>query len=219
MKKLFFYLILLFFVVFSVTAGGQTEGSAAVPQSVDGTVEYFDGNVTVDGVQADFGMKVGYGAIVKTGADSYCEIVFDSKNIFRIMESTVAEIRLNVEAPEIQIEKGAFAALFTKLEKLTSNESLKVRTQTTVASIRGTAFFVKVLDPETTYVCLCNGELDLAEDDGSNAGTYSSGHHTAVYFKEADGETEVTDAPMLYHNDEDMDSLAKHIGEKINWYY
>ena len=37
------------------------------------------------------------------------------------MESTIAEIRLSVENPEITVQKGAFAALFSKLEALTSD--------------------------------------------------------------------------------------------------
>ena len=217
MKNYVLIFILLFIIPFAVTAGGQAE--AVMPVSIDGIIEYYDGDVTVDNVPAEFGMKVKYGVVVKTGADSYCEVVFEGKNIFRIMESTIAEIRISAEAPEIQLEKGAVAALFNKLDALTSNEPFRVKTQTTVASVRGTAFFIKTIDTSTTYVCLCNGELELAEGDGNNAGDYSSGHHTAVYFKEADGITEVLEAPMLYHSDEDMESLADHIDEKIYWYY
>ena len=217
MKNSIIVLILFLLIPFTVSAGGQTEES--VPMSVDGVVEYFDGEVFVNEVPAEFGMVVPYGAVVKTGSDSYCEVIFENKNIFRIMESTIAEIRLSVENPEITVQKGAFAALFSKLEALTSDEPFKIRTQSMVASVRGTAFFVKVLTENNSYICLCNGELEIAGAGGEQADEYSSGHHTAMYFRNTDGTTKITEAPMLYHSDEDMDQLARHIGEKINWYY
>ena len=167
---------------------------------------------------AEFGMKVPFGSTLITGADSYCEVVFGGSNIFRIMESTVAEIKLSVKSPEITIKKGAFAALFTKLTAFTSDEPFKVKTQSTVASIRGTAFFIKVVDPDSTYVCICNGELVVSEPNGLNPADYSSGHHKASWFNNEGGKIKVSTAPLLYHNDDDMESLASHIDEEIPWY-
>ena len=68
------------------------------------TVSDFDAkqySVTINNEPADFGMKVPYGSIIKTGAEAYCEIVFENKNVFRIMKSTVVNIKLSIDAPEI----------------------------------------------------------------------------------------------------------------------
>ncbi|MBI9107410.1 MAG: FecR domain-containing protein [Spirochaetales bacterium] len=217
MKKriLFITLILLFpMLIFS---GGQSEAVSEV--AVTAVVEYFDGDVTINDESADFGMKVPFGAVVTTGPGSYCEIVFNRKNIFRIQESTIAEIRLSPSSPEITIKKGTFAALFTKLEALTMDEPFKIRTQTAVAGVRGTAFFVKALDADNTYICICNGELEVTDTEADSREVIESGHHKAIYFRNVNGETVVDNAPMLYHTDEDMEALAFHIDEKIKWYY
>ena len=124
MKKYGLFLILFLIVSMTAYSAGQSEVSAAVP-FVDGIVEYLEGDVTVNDVPAEFGMKVPYGAVIKTAPASYCEVVFDCNNIFRIMESTIAEIKLSADSPEIRIEKGAFAALFTKLTAFTSDVPLK----------------------------------------------------------------------------------------------
>ncbi len=216
MKKLSLFIAVLSVLPALLFAGGKTEVSG-VPAMVDGVIEYLEGSVTVNNETADFGMKIPYGAIVKTGPESYCEIVFDSKNLFRVMGSTVATIKLSVNDPEILIEKGALGAFFAKLDSFKSDEPFKIRTQTTLAGIRGTAFFVKAVDAETTYVCICNGEIELSESDGSNSADFSSGHHKAAWYRGKEGDIEISSAPLLYHNDEDMNKLADRIGEKIPW--
>lgn len=222
MKKLTLVLIISLLIPFLISAGGQSEDSSTVStagSSADGRIEYLEGEVLVNGAAADFGTAVPYGAVVKTGTDSYCEVVFDGKNIFRIMESTVVTVMISAGSSEIDIEQGAFAALFTKLETFTSDEPFKIRTGTTLAGVRGTAFFIKVEDPDTTYVCICNGELQLSEPDGGNSENVSSGHHKAARYKNVDGSMEISSAPLLYHTDEDMEALAARIEETIPWDY
>ena len=212
-KNLFLALMLISSVL--LFAGGSREEPAAVT----GVVEYFDGEVLVNGEPADFGTPVEFGAIVETGEASYCEIVFDQKNIFRVMESTIAEVRLAPANPEILIKKGSFAAFFSKLAILTREEPLRVRTQTAIAGVRGTAFFVKIVDDDTTYVCICNGELDMEYPDGSDAGAISSGHHKAYYYRRSGDDVRIESAPLLYHDDKGMEALADRIGERVGWYY
>ena len=217
MKKTAGIFIFLLFVPLILSAGGQVEADTG--QTVTGVVEYLDGEVSINGEPADFGMKVPYGATVKTGAESYCEIVFEDRNIFRIQELTVAEIKLSTSKPEITVSQGSFAALFTKLDALTSDDYFKVRTGIAAAGVRGTAFFVKVINPEKTYICICNGDLLLSDPEGNSPENLSSGHHKAVYYEMKDGRLSSTAAPLLYHADEDMEKLASHIKETIPWYY
>jgi hypothetical protein len=215
-KKLFLLLIILI-VPFLCFASGAAEPA---PENLfTGVVEYLEGVVTVNGSTADFGTPVHSGSIVETGEGSYCEVVFADKNIFRVQESTIAEIKLAAGDSEIKVEKGGVAALFSKLDALTGDDYFEVRTGITTAGVRGTAFFIKVIDPDTTYICICNGELDVSEPSGRNSAKISSGHHKAFYYRGADGKIEVSSAPMIFHTDEDMELLADRINEKINWYY
>ena len=224
MKKILLILTVLGIAAGVYAEGQQEEAAAAASAPVVGVVEYLDGDVLIDGVQADFGMKVGYGAVVETGVDSYCEIKFDGKNVFRLRESTIAEIKLSVEQPEIAVKKGTFAAVFNKLEKLTTGQPFKVRTQTTVAGVRGTAFFVKAIDENNTYICICNGELAIGLTDGTEMDdpdmkTMKSGYHLAYYHRRVNGETVIEKASLEHHTNEEMEMLADHIGDNIEWYY
>ena len=215
-KSLLFLLIILTAPVLLFAAG---EAEPAPEKLFTGIVEYLEGDVTVNGSRADFGTAVPSGSIIETGEGSYCEVVFADKNIFRVQESAIVEIKLAKGDSEINVKKGAVAALFGKLDALTGDDYFEVRTGTTTAGVRGTAFFIKAIDAGNTYVCICNGELDVSEPSGRNSGKISSGHHKAYYYKDLDGKIEVSQAPLLYHNDEEMESLADRIDEKINWYY
>ena len=217
MKKNIILIFLFIICPILLFAGGQSEaGPSAL---VTGVVEYYDGEVTVNDQPVEFGMKVPFGAVVTTGPESYCEIVFDRKNVFRIQESTIAEIKLAPVNPEITIKKGAFAALFNKLEALTSDEPFKVRTQTATAGVRGTAFYVKVLDDNNTYICICNGELDVEVPGAKDSELIAAGHHNSYYYRNIDGVIKTEPAPMLYHDDDDMEALGDSIDENIKWYY
>ncbi len=96
-------------------------------------------------------------------------------------------------------------------------KSFYVRTATATAGVRGTSFFMKVEDPTTTYVCLCNGVLRL--DDGTQVTglDLEAAHHASYRVINKDGTPTLEKAPMLYHDDASMQSLASKIGYTIDW--
>lgn len=54
-----------------------------------------EGEVLVDGVEAVIGQEVIPGATIRTGVDSYCDVVFQGNNVFRLRpESTLV---LNID--------------------------------------------------------------------------------------------------------------------------
>ena len=86
-----------------------------------------------------------------------------------------------------------------------------------MAGVRGTCFFVKVEDDNSTYVCCCNGSLHLEGVVGEFSKNIAGSHHREVRVTRAGGETEVSSAPLLYHTDEDVEAIAAKIGETIDW--
>ncbi len=179
-------------------------------------IEYFEGDVTINGEPASFGADVPYGAVISTGTDSYCEIIFNTKNIFRVMESTVTSVNLSAESPEIAIRQGAIAAVFNKLDRLT-REKIRISTPAAAAGIRGTVFFVKSIDQNNSYVCACNGDLSVSDNNQAMVRELSSKHHAALYFIKEGGETQITSAPLLFHSDALMEEIAEKIDEYIVW--
>jgi hypothetical protein len=155
---------------------------------------------------------------VRTGRRAYCEIVFGGRNIFRIQAESVAVVDLGAGRGSISLQQGALAAVFYKLQRLGAEEAtIRLDTPTTVAGVRGTVFFIKVESPESTYVCTCNGILRLTDLQETIRRLVRSDNHKAYRFLQADGETKVRSAPLLYHNSASMNTLARRIRVSIPW--
>jgi hypothetical protein len=190
----------------------QTSGRGGL-----GVVEFLDGDVKINGVPADFGQVVEYGDWAQTGPDSSVDIVFDGANVFRLGENTVASIEIGTARQSVDLKHGSFAAVFDRLRTLSGRGTFDVRTPTVVGGVRGTSFFVRVVDSATTYVCTCNGtlELDALGSDGSFLETAAA--HSAHYFRETDGTVDVEAAPMSFHSSDSLNKVADIIDVTVPW--
>jgi hypothetical protein len=182
-----------------------------------GRIEYLEGFVEVNGSLVDIGETVQSGDIVRTDAGAYAEIVFNGRNIFRIGESTRAVLRLGSERPGIDLNQGSFTAVFERLRRIGGdNPDFEVRTPTAVGGVRGTSFFVKVEGPDSTYVCACNGELQVPLEESTSLNIVGT-HHRAYRFVKGEDGVVASSAALLYHGDDDLDSLAEKIDHTIPW--
>jgi hypothetical protein len=179
-----------------------------------GRIVYIEGNVSVDGQPGVEGLPVAAGMTIETEGDSYCEIVFAEKNVFRIGAETIVVIAPDAGA-DIQIKRGTLAAVFGKLNG-NRGDRFYVRSESAVLGVRGTEFFVNVLSDNNTYVCICNGRLGIRQKGLLTE--LESKHHKARYFKKAGGKPVVEEAPLLYHDDELMESVASRVGINLYWY-
>jgi hypothetical protein len=198
-----------------VWAGGTGENGPASPK---GTIEYLEGEVLLDGAPAEIGQEVPPGATIETAGASYCEVVFAGRNIFRIEPLTVARIEIEERRGTIDLEQGSLAAVFHKLQRIRSGSGgFQLSTPTAVAGIRGTVFYVRVEDPDNTYICTCNGATRLADVGGTFRRYVRSDRHKALRFSREGDRIEATPAPLLYHDNAGMDALASRIGVRIPW--
>ncbi len=79
---------------------------------------------------------------IKTGADSFCDILMPGRGNFRIVDNTIVSInKLKKQVEEIKVKKGK--VLFTISTKLKGDESFKVESDVAVAAVRGTEFVVE----------------------------------------------------------------------------
>ena len=202
-------LAVLMMAVLSGAAFAQTATASR------GVVEYLDGDVHINGVPADFGQRVYRGDWVQTGPDSHVDIVFDRLNIFRLGENTVAVLDIGAVRQEVDLKIGTFAAVLNRVSGAAGG-GFNVRTPTTVAGVRGTSFFVRVIDSSTTYQCTCNGSVHLHPDDGDEF-VETATEHSAYLFTETDGVVSVRSAAELYHSSTSLNELAAEIGVTIPW--
>ena len=212
---------LVIFASWGVDAGGQSEavpdsaGESSVTETVTPRIEYLEGEVSVDGVPAEIGASIPAGARISTGADGMVDIVFGSGNALRIEEDTLLTLDLQDPAEGIDISRGTIAAVFEGLQSLGTgpDDTFRVRAPTTVAGVRGTVFFVKIENPQSTYVCTCHGELEFVDDNL----VVRAARHDATRFIADNGEVRVEDALDLYHDSQSLNAVADIVGVTIAW--
>jgi hypothetical protein len=95
---------------------------------------------------------------------------------------------------------------------------MTVRTPSTVAGVRGTSFYLDVYSDDSSYFCLCNGELQMTDNTGKNITHLVSNNHKALNFiKRPDGFVRVEEAGLKEHDSAEMEILAEKIGFTIDW--
>ncbi len=196
----------------------------------EGKVILTVGSVLVDGAPAAVDAAVKADSAVKTGKDSICEIVFNGKNILHILENTSLKLDMQARKKGIKIESGGLEAVVKNLGRTKDGKPVpfEVETQTAVAAVRGTTFYIRVADSSNTILCDCNGVIDLANPGMTNERTVESRHHTPFVFSSDKKGMNFKQLKIKYkndmelkkkagHNDRDMNELAAKIGVKIDW--
>jgi hypothetical protein len=204
-------------VVFLVVASAfsfaqQGQAGARVP-----TVTYLEGTVTIDGATANIGDTVPLGATVTTSAGSLVDIEFNTRNAIRLGENTTLVFNPNNLQTGSELRRGALTLVLKKLTNGATGQGFMVRTPSAAAGVRGTSFFMKVESPTSTYVCACNGVVQVFGSDGQPTRELAGSHHKAVHIDTSGSAPQVTDAPRLYHTDADLEGVASAIGFKIDW--
>ncbi|MFP4408656.1 MAG: FecR domain-containing protein [Spirochaetaceae bacterium] len=217
----FAILVVSIFLPSSVHARGSDEGVDTQPGEItEGRLDYFEGDVTVNGEAAELGLKVRTGDIVTTGVASVADIIFGERNIFRLQEETSATLTLDPSRQGVRLERGTFAAVFDELVSAGTREEDRflLETSTAVAGVRGTTFFVKVEHEDSTFVCTCHGSLFLDPADGPSPFTVTNYRHKAYRFRRSDDQVVVVEPETdLYHTSDDLNRLADRIGVTIPW--
>ena len=165
MKKAAVYVLVFSFVLF-----GQGCKKKAEDVAREGLVNFLGGEVFIikkDGrVAAKVGDVVKQGMKVETGRKSFVDIYF-GENAVKVLESTVIEVKqliTNVkssgEQTELFVEKGQVLSRISK--KLSKEDSYKITTPTTVASVRGTDFMVSEEGGRGKVACL-DGKVAVKE--------------------------------------------------------
>lgn len=203
-------LIIIAIVVSLVAGCSKTAG-------IDATIIALGGEVTLNGAKPSLGSKIAFGDAIETGEKSFCEIVVKDKNVFRMGASTRLVFRVSADSNILQLDRGWFAGITRKL--FTKQQRYLVKTPTVTAGVRGTSYCIKVEKPESTYFCVCNGTIDLADNSAQPGELVTAAHHMGRRFsREKDGRIAIDKNPgMLYHDDAGLEALAKKIGETIDW--
>jgi len=201
-------LILLTFI--SCSDSGLLSGG-----STAGEIQYMEGIVTVNGQAAEIGLDVMDGDTVVTGPNSYVEIKFGEYRILKADENS--HLVLNAEEKTFKLNSGALAVVQSKARWFSRKKPWMVETPTMMAAVRGTVYYTKVESPNSVYFCLCNGKIHLEDSEGDSFVDMKAAHHKAVRFIRTDSGMVYQEAPMIYHTDELMESVADIVSVPIDW--
>jgi hypothetical protein len=130
---------------------------ADVDRQVAGTVTFMIGDVFVsstgtDWVTADFDIEIYKGDLIKTGAESRCEITLEDGSIVRMEENSSQQFEkcmVSKSAKDVSLFLSTGKLWLNARKILAKSDSFKVRTNKAVCAIRGTKFRVDTDDYQT----------------------------------------------------------------------
>lgn len=210
--------VALFLAAAGLLLAACSPAQPAAPVTPDeARLAFFEGQVTVDGQPGKLGAVLTAQSLIVTGPDGLAELTIGPRNILKLGPS--ASLRLDLTKPirEVQLDQGALTSVLRGLPKLLGkDDSFRVRTPAIVAGVRGTSFFIQA-EGEKTYLCACNGSVSAEPGNGQPDVDLVAHHHAAREFAKTAGGLTITEAGMIYHTDDDLNSLAQKIGQTIDW--
>jgi hypothetical protein len=193
------------------TAMGGVGGALAQGR---GNIVELVGDATVNGQRLTPEQSVQTGDEIVTGPKS--TLIFAVGNsAFHLRQNSrmVVERGSTLSAVSLlRLFTGAVVSVWGK------GSSRQIVTPTLTAGIRGTGVYTEIFgkDANRTYFCNCYGTVDLAA--GNDREVSESTYHQAVWGEAAmDGRAAITPARMINHTDEELEYLARLIGERTAW--
>jgi len=213
------YLRAALVVLFTVSCLAACQKAPQGARTTSAKIDYVNGEVTIDGATVEPGATIKPAFTVKTGAASSCGIIFDEKNLMHVDENTEAYIDLAADVRSVELKRGMLASALRKLSRVSSRDAdtFRVKSPTAVAGVRGTVFLVRVEEDAKTYMCDCNGILDMRDAKQGNARLVESAHHKAFRFTKTGETITRADAGLEYHTDQMMEMGLARIGQTVDW--
>lgn len=209
------YLSVVLLSVFLVTLVSCGIGESSAATDVAGEIQYYEGMVTVNGLAVETGLAVKDGDVILTGPDSFAEIKFGEYRVLNAQENT--RLVIDATAKTFKLDTGALAVVQSKARWFSRRKPWLVETPTMIAAVRGTVYYTKVESADSVYFCLCNGKIHLEDSEENSSLDLEAAHHNAVRFIRSDDGVVYQNAPMLYHTDQVVESLADTVLVPIDW--
>ena len=193
------------------TAMGGFAGAQAQQRS---NVVDYTGDATINGERLVRGRSIQTGDSLETGPGSNLIFVIGNSS-FQVRQNSRFTVERGATLYAVSVLRlltGAVAAVFGK------GPNRLVSTPTLTAGIRGTGIYTEVLPAQNfrSYFCNCYGVIDM--NAGPDSTVSRSSYHQSFW-----GEAEpkngrmLTAANAINHTDEELEYLAKLVGQRTAW--
>jgi len=198
----------------AAAAWSAVGGLGAAYAQERGNIVELVGDATVNGKKLEPNQSVQTGDEVMTGPKS--TLIFTLGNsAFHVRQNSnmVVERGSSLTAVSLlRLFTGAIVSVWGK------GSNRQIVTPTLTAGIRGTGVYTEIFGGPSnrSYFCNCYGVVELAA--GNDREVSESTYHQAVWGEAAsDGRASLTPARAINHTDEELEYLARLIGERTAW--
>ena len=194
------------------TAAGSWAGAQA--QSRSNIVE-LSGDATVNGQRLRPDQSVQTGDEIVTGPRSTLIFAIGNSAFHMRQNTSMAVERGNsiTAVSLLRLLNGAVVSVWGK------GSRRQIVTPTLTVGIRGTGVYSEMFAGQNgarSYFCNCYGVVDLVS--GSDRQVSESTYHKAVWAeKGADGQAALRSAKAINHTDEELEYLARLVGQRTAW--
>jgi hypothetical protein len=179
-----------------------------------GNVVELQGDATVNGQRLLPNQSVQTGDEVMTGPRSTLIFVVGN-SAFHVRQNSTLTVERGPSLTAVSLLRLLTGAVVSVWGKGTSRQ---IVTPTLTAGIRGTGVYTEVFPEQEgrSYFCNCYGVVDLVS--GSDRELSESSYHQAVWAEPVlDGRAALTPARAINHTDEELEFLARLIGQRTAW--
>lgn len=193
----------------AATAFAAAGGWAAAFAQQRGNIVELVGDVRLNGQSLRPDGVVQTGDVIQTGPGSRAVFVIGNSAFHLRQNSTLLVERgatLNTVSV-LRLISGAVVSVWGRAG------ARQIVTPTLTAGIRGTGVYAELADGQRTYLCNCYGEIEQVGTDGTRRVSRSQ-YHEAVWAEPAGT---LSPAPALNHSDEELEFLARLVGQRTAW--
>ncbi len=122
-----------------------------------------DGEIKLDGAAATVDMEIPMSATITTGPNGHGYFTFGPGSVIEIRKSSTLKIgSSNTHKDSLKLLAGALWSV------LAPGASYEVHTHNAVAGVRGTVFYTEARNEKTSYICACDGKVDIEAANPKN---------------------------------------------------
>lgn len=173
-----------------------------------------EGDVKVNGKQANKKTIIEAGSLVETGNDSNVIFAVGSDSFIVRSNSTMQLEGSNFFLDALRLVSGKVLTVFGKRQ---NQNALTMSSPVATIGIRGTGVYMES-DPDETYLCTCYGTtLISSNEDPNDAIELTTVHHDAPQFitKKPVKGSRISRAPFKNHTDLELKMLETLVGREV----